>query len=158
MIRRPPRSTLFPYTTLFRSNNASSPQARQRSGEKTVTEGDPFLTVVEHESQFEVIATGDRQFPKPFEISVVHGGARFDLDPHQCAGPIFDDNIYLVLILVAIVIGGATAIHPGNLFQDFRENESFQQPPKDGAVLRNSLCCGSQKCCQQPGVQKVEFR
>src|SRR5256885_8913362 len=25
MIRRPPRSTLFPYTTLFRSNGASSP-------------------------------------------------------------------------------------------------------------------------------------
>src|SRR5258706_13700721 len=24
MIRRPPRSTLFPYTTLFRSNNATS--------------------------------------------------------------------------------------------------------------------------------------
>src|SRR5690554_7249379 len=25
MIRRPPRSTLFPYTTLFRSNNVSAP-------------------------------------------------------------------------------------------------------------------------------------
>src|ERR1022692_3916509 len=27
MIRRPPRSTLFPYTTLFRSRSASSPRA-----------------------------------------------------------------------------------------------------------------------------------
>src|SRR5688572_32740925 len=27
MIRRPPRSTLFPYTTLFRSSNFSSPNA-----------------------------------------------------------------------------------------------------------------------------------
>src|SRR2546430_12481561 len=27
MIRRPPRSTLFPYTTLFRSRNARSPHA-----------------------------------------------------------------------------------------------------------------------------------
>src|SRR5258707_3994511 len=27
MIRRPPRSTLFPYTTLFRSSSASSPPA-----------------------------------------------------------------------------------------------------------------------------------
>src|SRR3712207_8030616 len=26
MIRRPPRSTLFPYTTLFRSNEAFAPQ------------------------------------------------------------------------------------------------------------------------------------
>src|SRR2546423_11670224 len=28
MIRRPPRSTLFPYTTLFRSPAAESPQCR----------------------------------------------------------------------------------------------------------------------------------
>src|SRR2546429_9420461 len=30
MIRRPPRSTLFPYTTLFRSNNLLIPSATQR--------------------------------------------------------------------------------------------------------------------------------
>src|SRR2546428_10266152 len=30
MIRRPPRSTLFPYTTLFRSRSPSSPDARCR--------------------------------------------------------------------------------------------------------------------------------
>src|SRR5258708_16975151 len=28
MIRRPPRSTLFPYTTLFRSNRAEAPRGR----------------------------------------------------------------------------------------------------------------------------------
>src|SRR3989449_8427300 len=28
MIRRPPRSTLFPYTTLFRSQNATNPAGR----------------------------------------------------------------------------------------------------------------------------------
>src|SRR2546428_4861787 len=34
MIRRPPRSTLFPYTTLFRSDRSSSPSLRRRtSGE-----------------------------------------------------------------------------------------------------------------------------
>src|SRR5256885_2618978 len=31
MIRRPPRSTLFPYTTLFRSDNRSSGQDRDTS-------------------------------------------------------------------------------------------------------------------------------
>src|SRR2546427_6600436 len=31
MIRRPPRSTLFPYTTLFRSALARSPRARVRA-------------------------------------------------------------------------------------------------------------------------------
>src|SRR5256885_12006031 len=30
MIRRPPRSTLFPYTTLFRSENATSSAPNQR--------------------------------------------------------------------------------------------------------------------------------
>src|SRR2546429_2994566 len=32
MIRRPPRSTLFPYTTLFRSTAGWSSQQRQQSG------------------------------------------------------------------------------------------------------------------------------
>src|SRR3712207_8186776 len=32
MIRRPPRSTLFPYTTLFRSEPAGSPAARPPDG------------------------------------------------------------------------------------------------------------------------------
>src|SRR5258705_290726 len=31
MIRRPPRSTLFPYTTLFRSRQSKQPQARIQS-------------------------------------------------------------------------------------------------------------------------------
>src|SRR5688572_33357927 len=30
MLRRPPRSTLFPYTTLFRSKNAKAGQVRYR--------------------------------------------------------------------------------------------------------------------------------
>src|SRR3989449_9095523 len=33
MIRRPPRSTLFPYTTLFRSGNAAGGGARPRRGQ-----------------------------------------------------------------------------------------------------------------------------
>src|SRR2546427_6396164 len=32
MIRRPPRSTLFPYTTLFRSRGRRGPAARRSSG------------------------------------------------------------------------------------------------------------------------------
>ena len=34
MIRRPPRSTLFPYTTLFRSNNEKNPIEAEKSIEK----------------------------------------------------------------------------------------------------------------------------
>src|SRR5258708_18702747 len=33
MIRRPPRSTLFPYTTLFRSQTTNVPTALERNGD-----------------------------------------------------------------------------------------------------------------------------
>src|SRR3712207_8598494 len=39
MIRRPPRSTLFPYTTLFRSDLAASPHFGAREGSTTRFEG-----------------------------------------------------------------------------------------------------------------------
>src|SRR3712207_8196131 len=37
MIRRPPRSTLFPYTTLFRSRMSSPDSVRSRLGDAEVT-------------------------------------------------------------------------------------------------------------------------
>src|SRR5258705_8064689 len=48
MIRRPPRSTLFPYTTLFRSRKASGlgdplPKARQRLGREIEIGRELFL-------------------------------------------------------------------------------------------------------------------
>src|SRR2546422_3875279 len=40
MIRRPPRSTLFPYTTLFRSQRVAAPRAgRRRRGGRGVRAG-----------------------------------------------------------------------------------------------------------------------
>src|SRR5258707_2792251 len=44
MIRRPPRSTLFPYTTLFRSRKLH--QAKARAGEHGTLEGWQFLDKV----------------------------------------------------------------------------------------------------------------
>src|SRR3712207_7376216 len=38
MIRRPPRSTLFPYTTLFRSGRRASPARPSCSGARTALE------------------------------------------------------------------------------------------------------------------------
>src|SRR2546421_4442112 len=38
MIRRPPRSTLFPYTTLFRSGSTSSPVSPSRTASGTPPE------------------------------------------------------------------------------------------------------------------------
>src|SRR5258708_18150910 len=39
MIRRPPRSTLFPYTTLFRSRDAADARVRVAQGGKDVAPG-----------------------------------------------------------------------------------------------------------------------
>src|SRR3712207_7469119 len=45
MIRRPPRSTLFPYTTLFRSRGAARPGGRRRA--RPPTRGGPHRGVRE---------------------------------------------------------------------------------------------------------------
>src|SRR2546428_6851528 len=62
MIRRPPRSTLFPYTTLFRSEVAPGTPA-ERAGLK---EGDQILAVdgqkIEYWDQFrEHVSSSDRK-------------------------------------------------------------------------------------------------
>src|SRR5258705_8456671 len=46
MIRRPPRSTLFPYTTLFRSHLQQSPEIHDPDA---VRHGEGLLLVVGHE-------------------------------------------------------------------------------------------------------------
>src|SRR2546422_7736261 len=45
MIRRPPRSTLFPYTTLFRSREAVRvPEERQHRGDRALVQVDDEMT------------------------------------------------------------------------------------------------------------------
>src|SRR2546427_3229464 len=69
MIRRPPRSTLFPYTTLFRSNRLAAEQARVtglRDG------APPPVLAVEEEHVIEVVDRLEveeerRGFPIPQE-------------------------------------------------------------------------------------------
>src|SRR2546428_12234266 len=69
MIRRPPRSTLFPYTTLFRShvgedaNSAHSPQTHGRIG-----------AAERHLAEFIVFGGGDRLLPdlEIDEVDAVH--------------------------------------------------------------------------------------
>src|SRR3712207_7419988 len=42
MIRRPPRSTLFPYTTLFRSDESAPPRTSEQTGETPQKSRAPF--------------------------------------------------------------------------------------------------------------------
>src|SRR2546427_6476838 len=57
MIRRPPRSTLFPYTTLFRSLLVTSSQPREG---KTSTSANLALALAKNGSRV-VIVDGDRK-------------------------------------------------------------------------------------------------
>src|SRR2546430_9893237 len=65
MIRRPPRSTLFPYTTLFRSYIARSVAAQQETGADNV--GPVIVTrpadghAVARDHRADVVGAGDRK-------------------------------------------------------------------------------------------------
>src|SRR2546422_11508244 len=49
MIRRPPRSTLFPYTTLFRSREVRGQPARiQRRGRASIYQDDQVRVILDH--------------------------------------------------------------------------------------------------------------
>src|SRR2546429_6075594 len=73
MIRRPPRSTLFPYTTLFRSGLADLGGDR-RAGEFAVRQDDPVTTGRQHHALEEVspdlMAEADR---KSTRLNSSHG-------------------------------------------------------------------------------------
>src|SRR3712207_7770324 len=60
MIRRPPRSTLFPYTTLFRSFEAERFRYLQRHNQLNPTIPQPLdgLTLVQHDPDFSVFQVG----------------------------------------------------------------------------------------------------
>src|SRR5437660_9647659 len=58
MIRRPPRSTLFPYTTLFRSVIARRIVPHPVPGAETGARQRPFLSVAAHEAAV-VLGCGD---------------------------------------------------------------------------------------------------
>src|SRR4030067_2835552 len=56
MIRRPPRSTLFPYTTLFRSASASASRPLSRSGSSAWTRRTALIRSEEHTSELQSLA------------------------------------------------------------------------------------------------------
>src|SRR5438128_4360401 len=73
MIRRPPRSTLFPYTTLFRSMDASpKTQAVGASGEP----GGPVATLAAGLRRF-VVAVRDGEDRKSTRLNSSHGSISY---------------------------------------------------------------------------------
>src|SRR3712207_7730377 len=62
MIRRPPRSTLFPYTTLFRSDRAGLPWQAAPMAEAQILYDDDEIRVVHHpgSSEFSLVTFSGR--------------------------------------------------------------------------------------------------
>src|SRR2546422_1575058 len=80
MIRRPPRSTLFPYTTLFRSHE---PQVGQGGRQESVGS--------DHARVAGAVATGTRQFPDRADrvsraVRIQRPGGREGFQPAVRAG------------------------------------------------------------------------
>src|SRR3712207_8808233 len=65
MIRRPPRSTLFPYTTLFRSPPDDAPSSATHVNRRTA-----IVVTLRHNSR-----SDQSQFRKPIQISLLGGPA-----------------------------------------------------------------------------------
>src|SRR5687768_18251040 len=64
MIRRPPCSTLFPYTTLFRSRAISQPAPRQEVEAEDVQDLDVFFVCGDCGTELRVERIGELQVPR----------------------------------------------------------------------------------------------
>src|SRR2546430_12709781 len=73
MIRRPPRSTLFPYTTLFRSERSAAPPT-QRGGNASASTAP--RQIPEEKSAYISVSYRDSQLPGSSGLRCPLGGAR----------------------------------------------------------------------------------
>src|SRR2546430_17126863 len=70
MIRRPPRSTLFPYTTLFRSDLAAVERAQAARGVMASADGTPETALIAH-ADAALLEAAIAALPAPFRETLV---------------------------------------------------------------------------------------
>src|SRR5205814_7951551 len=72
MLRRPPRSTLFPYTTLFRSTSVNAANQVVSVGADIAFDADPkfFACLVRHQKQYQDRKSGSAGMPRPISYAV----------------------------------------------------------------------------------------
>src|ERR1700686_4389980 len=97
------------------------PQAGDRYREHALAERHRLLSVVENDTEFEILAAGRGQLSKPLEIAGSDGCGRFDLNTNYISTLTFHDDVYFVLILISVVVKPARLGQPIHLFHDLRE-------------------------------------
>src|ERR1035441_10972961 len=93
MIRRPPRSTLFPYTTLFRSpddDHATVPAGRVDVGRPRTDRNDEDLGIVEKLGGEPERRSGDRRRGRPARSAGIEDD--FDRSDHSGADPMAQEG------------------------------------------------------------------
>src|SRR5256885_17215421 len=106
MIRRPPRSTLFPYTTLFRSMKTPVPQkpaAFTKSVASIIGPGEPIVlppsnpAMVDWEGEFSVVIGKPchRVAPAPALVCGAAATIATDLSPRDWGAPTFSSTVVL---------------------------------------------------------------
>src|SRR6266705_1410116 len=132
------------------------PQAGDRYREHALAERHRLLSVVENDTEFEILAAGRGQLSKPLEIARSDGRGRFDLNTNYISTLTFHNDVYFVLILISVVEKPARLGQPIHLFHDLRENESLQKRAKDRSILTDAFLGGTQDRSQQTRIEKVE--
>src|SRR6266478_8239915 len=133
------------------------PQAGDRYCEHALAERHRLLSVVENDTEFEILAAGRGQLSKPLEIAGSDGRGRLDLNTNYISTLTFHDDVYFVLILISVVVEPARLGQPIHLFHDLREGESLQQRAKDRSILTDPFLSGTQDRSQQTRIKKVEL-
>src|SRR5437870_11007964 len=99
MIRRPPRSTLFPYTTLFRSANPSVTRSRQSSLRNQPGSSTANATFTEYALPL------DRSEEHTSELqSRGHLVCRLLLEKKKKTKPIYTMTVYSILTINLIIL------------------------------------------------------
>src|SRR3712207_8845028 len=78
MIRRPPRSTLFPYTTLFRSDLAAVLARAGPDVHDVVGDPDGVLVVLDHQHGVAELAQADERLDEAVVVALVQPDRRLD--------------------------------------------------------------------------------
>src|SRR5216684_4151519 len=133
------------------------PQAGDRYCEHALAERHRLLSVIENDTEFEILAAGRGQLSKPLEIADSDGCGRFNLNTNYISTLTFHDDVYFVLILVTVVVEPAGLGQPIHLFHDLRENERLQKRAKDRSILTDAFLGGTQDRGQQARIKEVQL-